>query len=153
MQLRSNISLESCQCAVSEVLPSSYGVAIAEIKKLRLSTSVHQVFWLPARQQKTRQLPREPPGPGPGTADPGLPGEGGGYHITWLEQCSNWSNQTLGSSGRIFCSFVQLIGRLRSDDLYSMLQYYPQPGQRSTGLAVQSSMLYVLLYFVPQILR
>ncbi len=48
---------------------------------------------------------------------------------------------------------LQLIGRLRSDDLYSMVQYYPQPSERSTGLAVQSSMLYVLLYFVPQILR
>lgn len=48
---------------------------------------------------------------------------------------------------------TQLIGRLRSEDLYSMLQYYPQPGERSTGLAAQSSMLYVLLFFVPQILR
>ncbi|RUS78371.1 hypothetical protein EGW08_013864 [Elysia chlorotica] len=45
-----------------------------------------------------------------------------------------------------------VIGRLRSDDLYNQIAAYPQPEHRSTALANQASMLYVILYFQPDIL-
>ncbi|XP_023324420.1 WASH complex subunit 5 [Eurytemora carolleeae] len=47
----------------------------------------------------------------------------------------------------------QLVGVLRSEDLYNMLPYYPQPEDRSTALSVQAGMLFIILYFDPQILR
>lgn len=46
-----------------------------------------------------------------------------------------------------------LIGRLRSDDVYQMAYNYPIPEHRSTALAQQAAMLYVLLFFRPEILR
>lgn len=45
-----------------------------------------------------------------------------------------------------------VIGRLRSDDIYNQISAYPQPEHRSTALATQASMLYVILYFEPDIL-
>ena len=45
-----------------------------------------------------------------------------------------------------------VIGRLRSDDVYNQISAYPQPEHRSTALATQASMLYVILYFEPDIL-
>ena len=48
---------------------------------------------------------------------------------------------------------LKLIGRLRSDDLYSLLPHYPEPQERSTALSSQAAMLYVLLYFSPDILK
>lgn len=45
-----------------------------------------------------------------------------------------------------------LIGRLRSDDIYNQISAYPLPEHRSTALATQASMLYILLYFEPEIL-
>lgn len=46
-----------------------------------------------------------------------------------------------------------IIGRLRSDDIYHQAEAYPLPEHRSTALATQASMLYVLLYFAPEILH
>ncbi len=46
-----------------------------------------------------------------------------------------------------------LIGRLRSDDLYNQISAYPFPEHRSTALATQASMLYIILYFAPEILH
>ena len=48
---------------------------------------------------------------------------------------------------------LQLLGRLRSDDLYHLLAHYPETGERSTALGSQAAMLYTLLYFVPDTLR
>jgi WASH complex subunit strumpellin len=48
---------------------------------------------------------------------------------------------------------LMIIGRLRSDDIYQQMAFYPNPDHRSTALASQASMLFVLLYFVPQVLR
>ncbi|MDP2434754.1 MAG: WASH complex subunit 5, partial [archaeon] len=45
-----------------------------------------------------------------------------------------------------------LIGRLRTDDIYSQIIAYPQPDHRSTALASQASMIYVILYFMPDVL-
>eukprot|EP01094_Clydonella_sp_ATCC50884_P026383 TRINITY_DN7212_c0_g1_i1.p1 TRINITY_DN7212_c0_g1~~TRINITY_DN7212_c0_g1_i1.p1 ORF type:complete len:1153 (+),score=449.83 TRINITY_DN7212_c0_g1_i1:73-3531(+) len=45
-----------------------------------------------------------------------------------------------------------VIGRLRSDDIYNQVSAYPHPEHRSTALATQASMLYVILYFTPEIL-
>ncbi|XP_076462616.1 WASH complex subunit 5-like [Babylonia areolata] len=45
-----------------------------------------------------------------------------------------------------------VIGRLRSDDVYNQISAYPQPEHRSTALATQASMLYVILYFEADIL-
>lgn len=45
-----------------------------------------------------------------------------------------------------------VIGRLRSDDVYNQIAAYPQPEHRSTALATQASMLYVILYFEADIL-
>lgn len=50
-------------------------------------------------------------------------------------------------------TFVNMvIGRFRSDDIYSQIAAYPLPEHRSTALAPQASMLYVILYFAPEIL-
>lgn len=46
-----------------------------------------------------------------------------------------------------------VLGRLRSDDLYNQIIAYPLPEQRSTALATQASMLYVILYFAPDVLH
>ncbi|KAJ8943604.1 hypothetical protein NQ318_006606 [Aromia moschata] len=46
-----------------------------------------------------------------------------------------------------------VIGRLRSDDIYGQISVYPLPKHRSTALAAQASMLYVCLYFSPNILH
>nr|XP_014350179.1 PREDICTED: WASH complex subunit strumpellin [Latimeria chalumnae] len=45
-------------------------------------------------------------------------------------------------------TFISMaIGRLRSDDIYNQVSAYPLPEHRSTALATQAAMLYVLLYF------
>lgn len=46
-----------------------------------------------------------------------------------------------------------VLGRLRSDDLYNQIVAYPLPEHRSTALATQASMLYVILYFAPDVLH
>jgi len=46
-----------------------------------------------------------------------------------------------------------VLGRLRSDDLYNQIVAYPLPEQRSTALATQASMLYVILNFAPDMLH
>lgn len=46
-----------------------------------------------------------------------------------------------------------VIGRLRSDDVYNQIAAYPLPEHRSTALATQAGMLYVILYFAPDILN
>ena len=49
--------------------------------------------------------------------------------------------------------FIRLIiGKLQMDDLYLMAMSFPSPEHRSTRLATQASMLYVILYFAPDIL-
>ncbi|XP_075681849.1 WASH complex subunit 5 isoform X1 [Rhinoderma darwinii] len=50
-----------------------------------------------------------------------------------------------------FISMV--IGRLRSDDIYNQVSAYPLPEHRSTALATQAAMLYVILYFHPSTLH
>jgi len=51
-------------------------------------------------------------------------------------------------------SFVRmLIGRLRSDDIYNQNLSYPLPDHRSTALSTQASMIYIILYFVPEMLQ
>lgn len=46
-----------------------------------------------------------------------------------------------------------IIGRLVSDDLYVMTPVFPNPDQKSTRLANQAAHIYVILYFLPQILK
>eukprot|EP00753_Platysulcus_tardus_P012790 PLAT3544.1.p2 GENE.PLAT3544.1~~PLAT3544.1.p2 ORF type:complete len:1162 (+),score=712.35 PLAT3544.1:31-3486(+) len=46
-----------------------------------------------------------------------------------------------------------LLSRLRSDDVYLAMRSYPAPRHRSTALAAQASMLYVLLFFMPRVLK
>ncbi len=46
-----------------------------------------------------------------------------------------------------------IVGRLRSDDIYNQITAYPLPEHRSAALANQSSMLYIILYFTPDILQ
>lgn len=45
------------------------------------------------------------------------------------------------------------IGRLRSDDIYEQLSVYPVSKHRSTALAPQAAMLYICLFFSPDILH
>ena len=47
----------------------------------------------------------------------------------------------------------QLVGRLRSDDLYNVTIHYPEPKERSGALAVQASIVFVLLGFLPEVLK
>ncbi|XP_075729610.1 WASH complex subunit strump [Rhipicephalus microplus] len=46
-----------------------------------------------------------------------------------------------------------VLGRLRSDDVYNQISAYPLPEHRSMALATQAAMLYVVLYFAPEILH
>jgi len=46
-----------------------------------------------------------------------------------------------------------IVGRLRSDDIYNGTQAFPQPEHRSAALATQACMVYVILYFIPDILN
>lgn len=49
--------------------------------------------------------------------------------------------------------FIRLIiGKLQTDDIYLMANSFPNPEHRSTRLATQASMLYVILYFSPDTL-
>ena len=48
---------------------------------------------------------------------------------------------------------LMMIDRLRSEDMYSQIPSYPMPEHRSTALATQAKMLYVLLYFAPEVLE
>lgn len=52
---------------------------------------------------------------------------------------------------RTFISMV--ISRLRTDDVYNQVSSYPNPEHRSTALANQATMLYVILYFAPEMLQ
>lgn len=50
--------------------------------------------------------------------------------------------------------FLKLvIGKLLTDDIYPLSNCYPNPEHRSTRLSQQASILYVLLYFSPDILH
>nr|CAD7398867.1 unnamed protein product [Timema poppensis] len=46
-----------------------------------------------------------------------------------------------------------VIGRLRSDDIYNQISAYPFPEHRSTALATQAAMLFLSLFFSPNILH
>ncbi|XP_064486870.1 WASH complex subunit 5-like isoform X2 [Ornithodoros turicata] len=46
-----------------------------------------------------------------------------------------------------------VLGRLRSDDIYNQISAYPFPEHRSVALATQAAMLYVALYFNPDVLN
>lgn len=62
-----------------------------------------------------------------------------------------WSSAALG----LYYStqFVeQHLILIRSDDVYNIIPCYPLPAHRSTALATQAQMLYVCLYFAPEIL-
>ncbi|XP_064546230.1 WASH complex subunit homolog 5 [Drosophila montana] len=50
-----------------------------------------------------------------------------------------------------FIDFV--LARLRCDDIYNQLAIYPHPTHRTTALSTQAVMLYVCLYFSPQVLH
>jgi WASH complex subunit strumpellin len=52
---------------------------------------------------------------------------------------------------RDVCRLV--IGKLQSDDVYLQTIAFPSPEHRSTRLANQASMVYVILYFCPDILK
>lgn len=46
-----------------------------------------------------------------------------------------------------------MLGRLRNDDLYLQLKYYPAPEQRSTALSTMAGMCFTILFFVPDVLQ
>ncbi|EAN79204.1 hypothetical protein, conserved [Trypanosoma brucei brucei TREU927] len=46
-----------------------------------------------------------------------------------------------------------IIGRIRSDDIYQMSYNFPVPEHRSAALSLQGAVLYVLLFFKPEILQ
>lgn len=48
---------------------------------------------------------------------------------------------------------LMLVGRLRLDDLYGGIAHYPLPEHRSTALAQQASHVYIMLYFMPEVLH
>ncbi|XP_044765893.1 WASH complex subunit 5 [Coccinella septempunctata] len=55
---------------------------------------------------------------------------------------------------KINSTYVDMVlGHLRTDDVYGQLQLYPLPKHRSTALSSQAAMLYVCLYFSPDILH
>jgi WASH complex subunit strumpellin len=46
-----------------------------------------------------------------------------------------------------------VVGRLRTDDIYNQISVYPLPEHRSFALATQATMLYIILYFMPEYLH
>ena len=46
-----------------------------------------------------------------------------------------------------------VITRLRSDDIYKQMREWPDPSHRSTALASQAAILYVVLFFAPETLH
>lgn len=46
-----------------------------------------------------------------------------------------------------------IILAIKDDDIYKQMPAYPQAKYRSFALANQSSMLFVLLYFMPNVLN
>ena len=46
-----------------------------------------------------------------------------------------------------------VIGRLRTDDVYNHAPHYPNPDHRSTALAAQGGLLYIILYWSPKLLN
>ncbi|EGD78585.1 hypothetical protein PTSG_09277 [Salpingoeca rosetta] len=50
--------------------------------------------------------------------------------------------------------FVRMvISRVRSDDVYNQMKVFPHPDHRSTALASQAAMLYIILFFDPDTLH
>ena len=45
-----------------------------------------------------------------------------------------------------------VVARIQSEDIYSQAKSYPSPEHRSVALSSQASMLYVMLYFIPEYL-
>ena len=48
---------------------------------------------------------------------------------------------------------AQVVGRMQNDDIYLQASSFPRPEHRSARLAQQGAMLYVTLYFAPELLR
>jgi len=48
---------------------------------------------------------------------------------------------------------MMVVNRLRSDDIYNQMKEWPDPTHRCTALQTQAAMVYVMLYFVPQVLH
>jgi len=76
-----------------------------------------------------------------------------GYNPHALKKPPNYPEDYLARYRIPREAIKMIIGRLRSDDIYHQAQAYPLPEHRSTALATQASMLYVILYFAPEILH
>ena len=48
---------------------------------------------------------------------------------------------------------LMVVEQLRTDDIYAFREHFPLPSQRSVALALQGSMVYVILYFAPDVLK
>lgn len=48
---------------------------------------------------------------------------------------------------------TSVVGAIKDDDIYRQLSAYPHPDHRSVALANQASMLFVILFFNPNILN
>lgn len=96
-----------------------------------------------------------------------LNGEGGLTNIEEVNKLCRNTGYVPGPNGKrpknhpesIFARFPPnaelirlVIGRLQTDDVYLMAKSFPNPDHRSTRLAGQASILYVILYFAPDIL-
>jgi WASH complex subunit strumpellin len=96
-----------------------------------------------------------------------LNGEGGLANIEDINKLCRNTGYIPGPNGKrpkhhpesIFARFAPnpelirlVIGRLQTDDIYLMAHSFPNPDHRSTRLAGQASILYVILFFAPDIL-
>ena len=59
----------------------------------------------------------------------------------------------LERAGLLKRDIMMVIARLRLDDIYSQIQSWPIPEHRSSALSTQARMLYIILYFVPEVLH
>ena len=86
-----------------------------------------------------------------------------GHSATSLDR-SGWPKRPAGYPEEYFGRMTRRLGvpsslvlmmvdRLRSEDMYSQIPSYPLPQHRSVALATQARMLYVLLYFAPEVLH
>jgi WASH complex subunit strumpellin len=46
-----------------------------------------------------------------------------------------------------------LVATLQGDDIYKVAESFPSPDHRTTRLATQAGMLYIILFFAPDLLN
>lgn len=71
----------------------------------------------------------------------------------WLKKPNNYPEEYFSRIPLPKDVINLILNRLRTDDLYLQLKYYPSPEQRSTALSQMAGECFVILFFVPEVLK